>query len=114
VWKIIKILENVRPDLILLPLDTSPTGSLLVLGLDPKNNLLWEKFDVMLDWCINLMVETPDEIVQRTKKFDPLDPLITHIFNLIHQGRENGTEIETLERIRALVSGSLPRQVVAS
>lgn len=114
VWKMINILENVRPDLILLPLDTSPTGSLLVLGLDPENNDLWEKFDIMLDWCINLMVETPDEIVQRTKRFDPLDPLIAHIFKLIRQGRETGTEAETLARIRNIVSGALPRQVVAS
>jgi hypothetical protein len=112
VWKIINILENVRPDLILLPLDTSPTGSLLVLGLDPTNNSLWEKFDVLLDWCINLMVETPDEIVQRTKKFDPLDQLITHIFSMIRQGRETGTELETLARIRGLVNGSLPRTLV--
>jgi SAM-dependent methyltransferase len=112
VWKIINVLENVRPDLILLPLDTSPTGSLLVLGLDPKNNALWEKFDVMLDWCINFMTETPDEIVQRTKKFDPLDPLITHVFTMIRQGRENGTEIETISRIREIVNGSLPRTVV--
>ena len=114
VWKMINILENVRPDLILLPLDTSPTGSLLVLGLDPANNELWEKFDIMLDWCINLMVETPDEIVQRTKKFDPLDPLIAHVFTMIRQGRETGTEVETLERIRSIVSGALPRKVVAS
>ena len=112
VWKIISVLENVRPDLILLPLDTSPTGSLLVIGLDPKNNALWEKFDIMLDWCINYMIEIHDEIVQRTRKFDPRDPLITHIFKLIRQGREAGTEVETLTRIRRLVSGSLPRAVV--
>jgi hypothetical protein len=114
VWKIINILENVRPDLILLPLDTSPTGSLLVLGLDPKNNALWEKYDIMLDWCINFMTETPDEIVQRTKRFDPLDPLISHIFTMIRHGRETGTELATLAKIRTIVSGSLPRKVVAS
>jgi hypothetical protein len=114
VWKIINVLENVRPDLILLPLDTSPTGSLLVLGLDPQNNALWEKFDIMLDWCINFMLETPDEIVQRTKKFDPRDPLIDRIFTMIRQSRENGTEAQAIARIRNLVNGSLPRQVVAS
>jgi hypothetical protein len=112
VWKIINVLENVRPDLILLPLDTSPTGSLLVLGLDPQNNALWEKFDIMLDWCINFMLETPDEIVQRTKKFDPRDPLIDRIFTMIRQSRENGTEAQAIARIRNLVTGSLPRQVV--
>jgi hypothetical protein len=68
----------------------------------------------MLDWCINFMLETPDEIVQRTKKFDPRDPLIDRIFTMIRQSRENGTEAQAIARIRNLVNGSLPRQVVAS
>jgi hypothetical protein len=85
-----------------------------VLGLDPKNNALWEKYDIMLDWCINFMTETPDEIVQRTKRFDPLDPLISHIFTMIRHGRETGIELATLAKIRTIVSGSLPRKVVAS
>ena len=114
VWKIIKIFENTRPDLILLPLDTSPTGSLLVLGLDPKNRTLWEKFDVLMDLSINYWTETPDEIVQRSKKFDPRDPLITRILTMIREGRENDDELSALERVRSLVNGSLPRLVVQS
>jgi hypothetical protein len=114
VWKIIRLLTNSRPDLILLPLDTSPTGSLLVLGLDPNNRKLWDGFDVLMDWSINNWKETPDEIVQRTKKFDPSDPLITRILTMIREGRETGTELLTLERIRRLVDGSLPRLVVQS
>ena len=114
VWKIIQILTDARPDLILLPLDTSPTGSLLVLGLDPENRTLWEKFDVLVEWSIEHWTETPDEIVQRTKKFDPRDPLITRILIMMREARENGTELSTLERIRSLIAGSLPRLVVQS
>ena len=112
VWKIIKILTDVRPDLILLPLDTSPTGSLLILGLDPHNRQLWDKFDVLMAWSINDWKETPDEIVQRTHKFDPRDPLISRVLTMTYEGRQNGTESSTLERIRNLVDGSLPRLVV--
>ena len=114
VWKILKILSDVRPDLILLPLDTSPTGSLLVLGLDPDNRELWEKFDLLIYWSINNWTETPDEIVQRSHKFDPQDPLISRVLTMIHEGRQNGTELSALERIKRLVSGSLPRLVVQS
>ena len=114
VWKILLILENVRPDLILLPLDTSPTGSLLILGLDPQNRELWNKFDVLMDWAINNWNETPDEIVQRTKKFDPRDPLITRVLTMIRVARDNGTEMAMLETIRNLIKGSLPRNVVQS
>jgi SAM-dependent methyltransferase len=112
VWKIIKLLTDVRPDLILLPLDTSPTGSLLVLGLDPNNRQLWDKFDVLMAWSINDWKETPDEIVQRTHKFDPQDPLISRILTMTYEGRQNGTESSTLDKIRNLVNGSLPRLVV--
>jgi hypothetical protein len=63
-------------------------------------------------WSINDWTETPDEIVNRTRKFDPCDPLITRIFTLIREGRENGTEVSTLEKIRSLIEGSLPRLVV--
>ena len=114
IWKMIKLLENARPDLILLPLDTSPTGSLVILGLDPSNRTLWDKFDILMHWSINDWTEIPDEIVQRTKKFDPCDPLITRVLTMIREGRENGTELSTLERIRSLINGSLPRLVVQS
>jgi SAM-dependent methyltransferase len=114
VWKIILILENVRPDLILLPMDTSPTGSLLVLGLDPGNRTLWDKFDLLLSWSINDWTETPDVIVQRTKKFDPRDPLISRILVMIREARESGTEVMALQRIRRLMEGALPRTVVQS
>ena len=112
IWKIIRLLESARPDLILLPLDTSPTGTLVIIGLDPNNRQLWEKFDVLMAWSINEWTETPDEIVNRTRKFDPCDPLITRIFTMIREGRESGTELSTLEKIRSLIEGSLPRVVV--
>jgi hypothetical protein len=112
IWKIIRLLESARPDLILLPLDTSPTGTLVIIGLDPNNRELWEKFDVLMAWSINDWTETPDEIVNRTKKFDPRDPLITRIFTMIREGRDSGTELSTLEKIRGLIEGSLPRLVV--
>jgi hypothetical protein len=95
-------------------LDTSPTGSLLVLGLDPQNRTLWEKFDLLVDWSIKHWAETPDEIVQRSRKFDPRDPLVTRILIMMREARENGTELSTLERIRSLIAGSLPRLVVQS
>jgi hypothetical protein len=67
-----------------------------------------------MHWSINDWTEMPDEIVQRTKKFDPCDPLITRVLTMIREGRESATELSTLERIRTLINGSLPRLVVQS
>jgi hypothetical protein len=40
VWKIRSVLREHRPDLYLLPLDTSPTGMLIVAGLNPASRVL--------------------------------------------------------------------------
>ena len=45
VWKIVDCLKTYRPELRLLPLDTSPTGLLLISGLNPENKVLKENYN---------------------------------------------------------------------
>jgi hypothetical protein len=118
VWKIIPILRGARPDLVLLPVDTSPTGTLLVLGLDPKNDAVWANFDVMVDWILTAMTEVHPDILGRDDKIDPLDPLLTRVLGMLREAREAdaispGSGDLALERIRHLVAGALPRKVGA-
>ena len=112
VWKMIPILQNVRPELILLPLDTSPTGSLLVLGTDPENSELWDRYDVLMDWSINFITEVPTSIVDRTESFDPRDPLIGLIFGILRNARGSDEIDDAIARVRQLVAESRPRRVV--
>ena len=65
IWKIIPILRGARPDLLLLPIDTEPTGSLVVIGLDPSNDTLWESFDMFVEMAISKMTEVHDDILTR-------------------------------------------------
>jgi hypothetical protein len=44
-YKITDVLERYRPDLTVVPLDTQPTGMLVVLGLDPANTVLPDHHD---------------------------------------------------------------------
>ena len=111
VWKIISILRNARPDLVLVPLDTSPTGSLIVFGCDPSNTTLWEKYDTLVDWAIRLMTETPIEIVDRHDALDPRDPLLARVLRIIRESRDIGIDHSTIEQIRKLLEQSLPRVV---
>ena len=112
VWKIISILGGSRPDLLLVPLNTSPTGSLMVLGCDPTNTVLWQKYDILADWAIRLMTETPASIVERHDALDPQDPLVERILRTV--GRSHGGEgmSEVVQELRTLIAGSLPRRVV--
>jgi hypothetical protein len=45
VWKLIPILKEYRPDLVLRVLDCAPTGLVLVTGLDPENTILRDRYD---------------------------------------------------------------------
>ncbi len=104
IWKIIPILQLHRPDLIVMPVDTDPTGSLMVLGLDPTNNVLWDHFDSIIDHAINTMTEVPESIIERTEKFDPRARLMKKIFKLIRKHRGKPSMASALDDIRTLIS----------
>jgi predicted O-methyltransferase YrrM len=48
VYSIIAVLARYRPDLTVMPVNTTPTGLLLVLGLDPQNRTLADHYDEIL------------------------------------------------------------------
>lgn len=43
----------------------------MVLGCDPQDRRLWKEYDILVDWAIRLMVETPESIVSREGALDP-------------------------------------------
>jgi predicted O-methyltransferase YrrM len=48
VYSIIAVLARYRPELTVMPVNTTPTGLLLVLGLDPQNRTLADHYDEIL------------------------------------------------------------------
>ena len=48
VYSIIAVLARYRPELTVIPVDTTPTGLLLVLGLDPQNETLADRYHEIL------------------------------------------------------------------
>lgn len=48
VYPMLQVLARYRPDLVVLPVGTQPTGLLLVLGLDPENTTLADHYDEIL------------------------------------------------------------------
>jgi len=47
-YPIIEVLADHRPDVSVIPVDTQPTGLLLVVGLDPTNTVLSDKYDEIM------------------------------------------------------------------
>ena len=112
VWKLIDILEYARPDLILLPIDTSPTGSLMILCADSNNPSLWSGYDYTVKKAIATTTEPPKSIVERIGKIDPQDPLLEHIFSILLEARRKQDYTGLREYLRHFISGALPRTVV--
>lgn len=65
VWKIHRILEAVRPDLILTLVDTDPTGVLVVRGLDRSNFALQAAYDPVVAHWIRDHPVPPEVLVRR-------------------------------------------------
>lgn len=97
IWRLVEILRNHRPDLFLLALDTSPTGLLLVAGLDPANRVLWDLYNPVVRQMISLP-GPPQAVLERKGAVDP-------------SGEEFSRVVEALKTARA---SRPPRKDMAS
>lgn len=116
VWKIIRILRLARPDLVLLPVDVSPTGCLMVIGADPENRSLWDGFDFILAEAVEMTEDPPVHILDRHRALDPADPLIWRVLRMIRDQRDAATATDPVDltALRALVNGAMPRRITPS
>lgn len=99
VWKLFICLSQERPDLILLPLDTRPTGLLLIVGLDSTHRGLWERYNPIVNRYGRDLPELPPEtILNRQGAYDPRSPIVN---DLVSKLRELSPQHATLRAIRA-------------
>lgn len=87
VWKLYDVLKNLRPDLTIIPLDTQPTGLLLICGLDPKNEILWENYNSII--ARHIERDPPQSIVQRQGIVSPNGKSFKTAAQIIKIAREN-------------------------
>ena len=104
VWKLIDVFSRFRQDLILVKLDTYPTGLLMILGLDPKNRILWEKYNPIVGTMIPKH-PPPQEIINRDYALKPISDQFERIMDLLKYLRNNNVPIasrrtEFLELLR--------------
>ncbi len=72
VFKVIPVLRQYRPDLTIIPVDTSPTGVLMVLGADPTSTVLKANYDeIVATWVTPDPQVVPAEILERRDAVSP-------------------------------------------
>jgi predicted O-methyltransferase YrrM len=89
VWKIITCLRHVRPDLLLIPFDTFPTGMLLVAGLNPDSHQLADQYDAIVrEYIDNDTGAVPDDVLERSGAWAADDSRIAKLLDTLRQHRD--------------------------
>ncbi|TKA13238.1 O-methyltransferase [Actinacidiphila oryziradicis] len=72
VYKVATVLRLLRPDLVIVAVDTEPTGVLLIFGADPDSTVLREQYDRILEEHVTPdPQDVPEEILARKAAIAP-------------------------------------------
>jgi hypothetical protein len=72
VFKIVEVLRRHRPDLVVLPMNTAPTGVLVVLGADPQNRVLRNAYERLVAEHVQPdPQDVPKRVLERQGAIDP-------------------------------------------
>jgi hypothetical protein len=105
VYKVALVLERYRPDLVVVPLDTAPTGLVLVAGLDPTNTVLTDHYDeIVAEYATPDPQQVPDGVRHRTDAADPEAVLASPVWASLVAARDGDDTAGPvdLESLRAL------------
>ena len=94
VWKMLSCLKTFRPELTLLALDTSPTGLLLVTGINPQDMSLHEHFDFIVErYMTKDFLEVPPHTLARHNAVGPTDDRFYKLLRLLKSSRNDPVDV---------------------
>lgn len=89
VYKVALALERYRPDLVVVPVDTTPTGMLLVLGADPASTVLTDRYEeILAEYAHDDPQDVPSAILHRTEAADPAQLLALPVWGELAAARD--------------------------
>jgi hypothetical protein len=89
VYKLIEPLRELRPDLVCLEVDTTPTGTVVVLLPDPTSSTLLTAYDDLVEaFVVPDPQPVPEEILNRSRAVDPEKLLAAPIWGEFRRLRE--------------------------
>jgi len=109
VYPIVEVLDRYRPELFVLPVDTRPTGLLLVLGTDPENTVLADHYaEIMAEFRHPDPQPVPAELLDRTTVAAPPQRVLDSGFwELFGDARESMAPETWRLRVREGIAASL-------
>jgi len=114
VYKIIDVLRDHRPDLAVIEVDTTPTGTLVILLPDPQNRSLADQYE---DLVPSLAVADPQEVPAwaslRTRAVEPTALLRSEVWAVLRKARSMQRQ-DAVRSIRGALDHGLLSQGSAS
>ncbi|WP_020576479.1 class I SAM-dependent methyltransferase [Actinopolymorpha alba] len=108
VYKVIPVLQRYRPDLRLAVVDTQPTGVVVVLGVNPTNTALADKYDEILEtYAVPDPQQVPDVLLNRTIAMRPEELLEAPFWSSLVAAREDESTEFGPDELRATIDESL-------
>ncbi len=72
VYKVVQVLRRYRPDLLVVEVDTAPTGMAVVFGADPENRVLRDAYDrIVEEYVVPDPQNVPEEVLMRKNVVQP-------------------------------------------
>ncbi|MEI5675848.1 MULTISPECIES: class I SAM-dependent methyltransferase [unclassified Nocardioides] len=103
VYKAVEIIARHRPDLLVIMVNTGPTGTAVVIGADPASEVLPSAYDSEVPYLEADDPQTPPQAyMARTIAVDPADLLASEAWPLIVQARETG-DAAAFEKAREIL-----------
>lgn len=110
VYKLIGVLRQHRPDLICLPLDSAPTGLLVVLGADGNSRVLPEAYHrIVADLVRPDPQDVPPEVLRRVETVTPQALLESPVLPTLAELREQDADRAAVVARLAPLVAALPR-----
>jgi hypothetical protein len=117
VFKLAEVLGRYRPDLLVLPLDTDPTGVLLVLGADRESQVLQDHYDeIVAEYVYPDPQRVPEVVLRRETAIEPASIAHSEIWTELRRARESGLSrhegwSELLRSVKATARRAAPRDL---
>jgi hypothetical protein len=108
VYPMLEVLARYRPELVVLPVGTEPTGLLLVIGTDPQNTVLADHYDeIMAEYRHADPQPVPEELLDRMMVLPPRRVLDSPFWDLLGDARESTAPAIWRIRLSEIIASSL-------
>jgi len=105
VWRLMEVLQRHRPDLFLLPIDTAPSGLLLIAGLDHSNRTLEENYAALTAEPAPNPI--PPRYILERRGVISSEQVLRRVLAVLKETRRCGVlPLQAVERLREAASGS--------